>query len=214
MLLLLIPAVIAISTFLTSAKSVNNRILLQTKADCIASSAATWLAAGLNDMAECNLTIEVLGAILEESNSSSATLHIKSGKKALIEAEIRRVERTKTEILKQIPINIAEHARNIDRKSIIANTNGIIDLPIEGDLLNQSLCRLVSFSPGNASFAIASKTISSIGNTDGTKPLVPDFNPEWCAAQLSSSQFDLFRSRYPRETGAWTLEKLNNELLH
>lgn len=198
LLLLLIPAVVLVGLSLNSGRAVIKRIKLQTEADCIAASTASWIANGLNETALANREIKKLDSL---SKVYSA------GLKYFYEAEIRRLERVRADICLKI---IEEANRELDEKSA-----GRISFPIdETGLLDTSLCRITICMVNGKEVAFAAKKIATKANEHGAAFVVSDFVPVWCKVEISSEDFDFMRNRFPAALEGWTMERLNGEMLH
>ncbi len=213
LIILLIPAVMFISLFINSSKAVASRIKIQTEADCAASSVSAWFATGMNQLAICNLSLEALD-IMRNDIYKATSGAINKGKIALINSEIRRIERFKDEISARIPTEANNHKREGNYTIASINTSYSLSLPIQDSRFDTSMSRIITMCSEKNSIALSSMRISSKANGDQTIPMVPDFVPIWHKVSINSAQFDLFNSINPAGLKGWTTEKLNNEISH
>jgi hypothetical protein len=214
LILLLIPAVILLGFFFSSSRAVLDRIRLQTEADCAVTSAASWVACGMNEIADANLITEVLTAMLDDANNGSLPANVREGRIALVKAELRRIERIKSDIIEHITIEAKKSVAKSAKGAIAINSAGELLLPLNENMLDTTLCSIVAIKAKKNTFALGAKIVLSEANVDGSLPIVPDFKPEWCKNELSGTQYDFFNTSYPAALEHWSRERINSEILH
>lgn len=203
-ILFLLPLCFFLLSVASTTRMVRSRIKLQNSADAAALSAAEWQAKALNQLAETNLVIEASDLLQTYIDEEQGPAPVRDAKKALLEAEKRRMKEVQQDIQKRAPrYAVMSAVRNgmrtligNERSGTIANgaREGITCFSARGGWVMDKPVSVLAWS--KQGIALASGKAISIANTPMEPVLVPDFRAQLTAVDITQADFNLLKDEY------------------